>query len=97
MELSSKIKRLLSSPDHGDRAIGISLLEKLPDYEQVFHSNYATLLTNSLVIQLGDSPGYLCTMIISQHTYWVNTAAVYMWIGNHPCTWQGSNEVIIKL
>lgn len=88
MELPDNIRKLLLSHNHEDRAIGISLLEKIPEYVSLFTEPDNTV-PNSICLKFGKVNDNPCTRIITDTTvYWVNTGYVYRWeLEKEDCHW----------
>ncbi len=94
MKLPDNIRKLLSSINHEDRAIGISLLEKIPDYKNLF-SEIDTSVANSKVLFLNETHNQPTTLVKGISIYWINTGTVFMWLlGPKECHWSGANVII---
>lgn len=95
MELPENIHKLLNSKVHEDRAIGIMLLEEIPDYSKFFDS-CDPMVSNSVYLLLRPSKTEYrpITLVITKTSvYWINFIRVYKWSGERDeCPWRGGRE-----
>lgn len=91
MELPENIRRLLLSTNHEDRAIATALLEKLPNYKDLFTLTDPSV-SSATYLELGEKVSRPVTVVITNKTiYWINTYRVYMWIEEPKgCYWKHS-------
>lgn len=98
MTLPENIKRLLLSHVHEDRAIGISILEQIDNYRNLFNDISRPVSSGlQLNINSNGTPERPITCIVTERgVYWINTHNIYLYKEDKEnCWWTTLDNVTL--